>query len=72
MYTKTTLIIIGVYCAAYGCAYGAEVLSMKAAEKLIKVNSKRKLKKEEKRDLSKKAEAYGWDIVECEYTIEAV
>ena len=33
---------------------------------------KKRLKKEEKRDLSKKAEAYGWDIIECEYTIEAV
>lgn len=33
---------------------------------------KRQLKKEEKRDLRRKAEANGWNIVECEYTIEAI
>lgn len=72
MNIKGTLIIAGIYCAVYGCAFGAEVLALKAAEKIGDVNRKRKLKKEEKRDLSKKAEANGWNIVECEYTIEAI
>lgn len=48
----------------YGCAVIGYAL-VKSAK------LKRRLKKEENRDLSKKAEANGWNIVECEYTIEA-
>lgn len=55
------------YAIVYGI-YGAIVITNTIA---IKVKLKRQLKKEEKRDLRKKAEANGWTIVECEYTIEA-
>lgn len=67
---KGALIICGVCCAAYGCTIGAEVMAAKAAEKLIETTRKRKLNRKEKEDLRKKAEANGWTIVECEYTIE--
>lgn len=33
---------------------------------------RKQLKKETRVDLRKKAEANGWNIVECEYTIEAI
>lgn len=49
--------------------YGGVVIGYALAKS---AKLKRQLKKEEKRDLRRKAEAKGWNIVECEYTIEAI
>ena len=63
---RTMLIYVGVYAAVCGVYAGAEL----AHDKIVKLNRKRKLKKEEQKDLQKKAEANGWTIVECYYDIE--
>lgn len=68
---KSMLIIFGVYAGMYaavlGVGCGMTYIVDKTSEKITKAIHK----KEENRDLSKKAEANGWNIVECEYTIEA-
>lgn len=67
-YSKGTWIYLGVYGATYICVTATGFISRKVRECKLK----RKLKKEEVIDLKKKAEANGWQIVECEYTIEAI
>ena len=64
---RGTLIYLGVYGVMYGGILATGLIGRKVRECKLK----RKLKKEEVVDLSKKAEANGWQIVECEYTIEA-
>ena len=68
---KSVLIIFGFYAGMYavilGTGLGVTYAVDKTSEKITKIIRK----KSEKNDLKTKAEAYGWDIVECEYTIEA-
>lgn len=58
----------GMYAVILGTGLGVTYAVDKTSEKITKIIRK----KPEKNDLKTKAEACGWNIVECEYTIEAV